>query len=317
MQCQHCGYPVPAGAWTCPRCSRPLVYSAGAGYNNASVPPPPSLAPTQLATGGPPPLAPTQFAGAGGPGAQPPPPPPSPPGWQTPVGPSGPGWTFQPAPPVPQPVFLPVQPQPKSGCSTAAIVVLVVLLVVVCAGAVLGGAIWYTQAHNVQVTVTALSENVNATATAINNNATATVATTQLTPTPYPPYTESNPPSGATFSGTAQRIVTYAQMASQLNSHYQPTELQSIFQVGQKVYLAYHWTNIGYSGYVDMVWYFNGRSIGSLRSDVISTNYGYYDGYSAYTFVEPGQGAVEVYWCSTASCSNRQLAWMRPFSVSG
>jgi hypothetical protein len=193
----------------------------------------------------------------------------------------------------------------------------VVLLVLVSGAAMLGGGLWYAQSRNARATVTTMNENASASATAIADNATATATTAQLTPTPYPPYTESNPPSGVDFSGTAQHIITYAQMASQLNSHYQPAELQSAFHVGQKVYLAYHWTNAGYAGYIDMIWYFNGSSIGSLRSDLISTRYSYYDGYSAYTFTEPGQGAVEVYWCGTSSCSNRQLAWVRPFSVTG
>lgn len=181
----------------------------------------------------------------------------------------------------------------------------------------MGGGIWYTQSRNALATMTAISGSSDATASAIDDAATATAVTMQLTPTPYPSYTESNPPSGVDFSGTAQHIVTYAQMASQLNSHYQPTELQSHFRVAQRVYLAYHWINTAYAGYVDMIWYFNGSPVGHLRSDFISTRYSYYDGYSAYTFTGPGQGAVEVYWCATSGCSDRQLAWVRPFSVIG
>ncbi len=196
---------------------------------------------------------------------------------------------------------------------------LVILLVLVCGGTILGGGIWYAQSRsaqaNAQATITAISDDANATATAIDDNATATADTAQLTPTPYPPYNESNPPSGVDFSGTAQHIITYAQMASQVNSRYQPTELQSAFQIGQKVYLAYHWANIGYSGYIYMIWYFNGENIGSVKSDYISTRYSYYDGYSSDSFNEPGQGAIEVYWCGQSSCSDRQLAWVRPFSV--
>src|SRR5581483_8896631 len=258
-----------------------------------------------------------------------PPPPPATPGWQTPVGQSGPGWAYQPVPqgqsvsgwvppgslPPPAPVFVPVQPRPSSGCSTATIIVLVVLLVFVCGGAILGGGSIINKNNNAQATVKAISDNTNATATAKDDNATATADTAQLTPTPYPPYNESNPPSGVDFSGTAQHVITYAQMASQLNSKYQPTELQSAFQTGQKVYLAYHWTNIGYAGYVYMIWYFNGNNLGGVKSDHISTNYSYYDGYSSDSFEEPGQGAIEVYWCGQSSCSDRQLAWVRPFSV--
>lgn len=215
--------------------------------------------------------------------------------------------------PAPTPVFVPVPQPKKSGCSTATIIVLVVLLIVVCGGALLATGAWYTQKHNADATVTAM----NGDATATADNATATADTAQLTPTPYPPYTESNPPSGQDFSGTAQEIITRAQMASEMNSQDQPTELQSTFEPFQTIYLAYHWANIGYSGYVYTVWYFNGQQESTGTSDYINTDYRYYDGYISTDFSNDGQGAVEVYYCQKSDCSDRQLAWMRPFSVAG
>ena len=158
---------------------------------------------------------------------------------------------------------------------------------------------------------------MNDDATATADNATATAETAELTPTPYPPYTESNPPSGQDFSGTAQSVITQAQMASQVNSQDQPTELESTFQPGQTIYMAYHWANIGYAGYVYTIWYFNGQEVDTNRSDYLSTSYRYYDGYISDSFTEDGQGGVEVYMCQKSDCSDRQLAWMRPFSVSG
>lgn len=202
-------------------------------------------------------------------------------------------------------------PQPqKSGCSTATIIILVVLLVVVLAGAGIGGVALYARGQ-------AATANANATAAANDDNATATADTISLTPTPYPPYTESNPPSGQDFSGTAQEIITKAQMASDVDSNDQPTELQSTFQPDQTIYLTYHWANIGYSGYVYTIWYFNGQQDSTGTSDYIGTAYSYYDGYISTNFADDGQGAVEVYYCHQSDCSDRQLAWMRPFSVSG
>lgn len=230
-----------------------------------------------------------------------------------------------PATPPPLMVPPPMQPRQRSGLSTATIVILVILLVVVCGAAILGAGIWHTQTQNANATMTAIVDNANATATGADTNATASAnatseaatTTAQLTPTPYPPYNESNPPSGVNFSGLAQQIVPTAQMASQLNSQYQPTELQSVFSPYQTIYIAYHWINVGYSGYVYTIWYFDGQQVTQYRSSYISTIYSYYNGYVSYHIYRDGQGAVEVYWCSKSDCSDRQLAWVRPFAVSG
>ena len=302
---------------------------------------PPSVDPTQLAPGTPP-LAPTQLASGESPAAYqvPPssstpnwqaPPPPSTPGWQAESGQSGAGWAYppdQPAqsganwqmypaqstpvlPPAAQaPMMMPVQPKKSSGCSVAAIIVLVILLVVVCGASLLGGAVWYHQQSAANANATAVADN----ATASADSATSTAL---LTPTPYPPYTESNPPSGATFSGTAQQVIASAQLASQVSAKDQPTELQSVFQPDQTIYLAYHWNNVGYTGYVYTIWYLNGQQITSGTSDYIGSAYSYYDGYISSSASQDGQGAIEVYWCKQSDCSERQLAWVRPFSISG
>jgi len=339
VQCKECGYPLPAGSAFCPNCGRSTSYNTGTEAASTPVPPPPpSLAPTQLASGASyppvpptqvasdrqPPLAPTQVAptqmasGASYPPVAPPPPTPG-------MGQSGPGWPAAPmTPPVPplapQPVYVPA-PQQRSSCSVATILVLVVLLIIVCGGLLLGGGIWYVQTQHANATMTAIVDDANATATSAEDNATATAdagtATAQLTPTPYPPYNESKPPSGVDFSGLAQQIVPTAQMASQLNSQYEPTELQSVFPPGQKMYIAYHWVNVGYSGYVYTIWYFNGQEVTHYRSSYISTAYSYYNGYVSYSIFQDGQGAVEVYWCSKSDCSDRLLAWVRPFTISG
>ena len=293
--------------------------------------------PTQLTPGAPPAsLAPTQLA----PGASPaafPVPPPSTPNWQAESGQSGAGWVYQPEQPgwppqpgqsapgfpmnPPVPGSMPVPPRRTSGASTAVIIVLVVLLILVCSASLLGGGIWYNQQSQAHATSTAMADNAQASATANSDDATATASdattTALLTPTPYPPYTESNPPSGTTFSGTAQQVVASAQLAGQLNDKYQPTELQSVFQPGQTIYLAYHWNNPGYGGYVYTIWYFDGQQVTTGISNALSVNYQYYDGYISYSLSQDGQGAVEVYLCGKSDCSDRQLAWVRPFTISG
>src|SRR6202035_759377 len=94
--------------------------------------------------------------------------------------------------PYGQPVMVPVavQPPKRSGCGIAAVIVLIVLLIVVCGASLIGGGIFVSQ-HNANVAATSVSD--NATVTADNATATADEATytTGLSPTPYPPYTES------------------------------------------------------------------------------------------------------------------------------
>jgi|GEM_PF-4161792 len=213
----------------------------------------------------------------------------------------------------PMPMLVPVQPKKSSGASLAIIIVLVVLLVVVCGASVVGGGLFLR--HNSQMNASATAVAYDATASA--DDATATAEIQELTPTPYPAYTESDPPSGDTFSGTAQQIIASAQLASDVNSKDQPTELESVYQPDQTIYLAYHWNNIGYSGYVYTIWYFNGQEETSDISDYMGTNYSSYDGYISYSLSDDGQGAVEVYWCKSSNCDDRELAWVRPFTISG
>lgn len=343
--CPHCFSPTPYNAGTAladaPHFPPPPSGVAPTQLASAPPPPPPlGVAPTQLASTLPPPpvVAPTERAsvppppppvGAPGGYVPPTPPPASPyaPAGQMAAGQSGPGWVYQPSSPTwppqagapvsPPVVPVAVQPQKRSGCSVAAIIVLVILLIVVCGASALGAGVWYTQRQNATATVNALND--DATTTADNATATADSATStaMLTPTPYPPYTESNPPSGGNFSEYAQQVIASAQTAGSVDSQNRPNTLQSKFNSGDEVYLSYKWTQ-GYSGYVYTLWYFNGRLESDLtsRSKYIYTyNYGY--GYMGATFYDSGQGAIEVYWCGKSDCSDRRLAWVRPFSVGG
>jgi hypothetical protein len=212
--------------------------------------------------------------------------------------------------PYGQPVMAPiaVQPRKQSGCSTAVVIALVILLVLVCGGSLLGGGILITQ-KNAAATVTSMNDDATATA----DDATYTA---QLTPTPYPPYTESQSPSGATFSEAAQQVIPNAQLASAVDSSYRPTELQSTFRSGQEIYLVYKWA-AGNTGYVQTRWYLNGERKDTNMSKYINQNaYGYgYMGETFYITDNTSQGTIEVFWCQDAACAHGGFAWARPFSV--
>ena len=316
MNCSRCGSALPAGVSTCPRCAQPTPYNAGSSSPNHAnyvvpiIPATPPVAPTVYATPEPPqptppppPATPGAYASSGASWSVPPPPPPT-----YPQGPQAGVYV----PPGMVPVMAP--PPKKSGLTATLIIVIVFLLVCVCGATVFAGGL-FISGQRANANATATADSASSTSIATSDNATSTAITNSLTPTPYPPYTESNPPSGATFSGDAQQIIANTQLASQVDSNNQPTELQSNFNTGQEVYMVYQWIQ-GHHGYVYTLWYFNGQREDNLtnRSDLINNNMRGY-GYMGSTFNSPGQGAVEVYYCTQSDCSDRQLAWVRPFSV--
>lgn len=280
MQCNRCGSMLPPGVPNCPYCANPTPYNVVAPPPN--VPPPPT---NYGQTPYPPP-------GPHAPYSQPPYPSPA---QQIPYG---------------QPMMVPMAAPPKrSGCSTAAIIVLILLLIVICGGSVLGGGLYISK------------KNANATVTSMNDDATSTASeatyTTELTPTAFPPYTESNSPSGANFSEAAQQVISSAQLANAIDSNYRPTELQSGFRGGQTIYLVYKWVQ-GNAGYVQTRWYYNGEMKDEVMSRYINqyaAGYGYMTN-SFYAYGNTGQGTIEVFWCQDANCKHGGLAWVRPFSVS-
>lgn len=279
MQCNNCGYILAANAPNCPRCGSLTPYNVNSSPSNVYYPPTNYGQPVY----GPPPQ-------------------------QMPYGPPS-----QVPPPYGQPVMVPVAmpAQRRSGCSTAVIIILVVILICIGGAFLANGGFVGKNSASATATSMAYDEDVSASATASQ-----ATFTTSLTPTPYPPYTESNPPSGMNFSGTAQQIITSAQMASAYNSStYEPTELQSTFRAGEKMYLAFHWQNAGYAGYVAVIWYLNGRSSNLVHTNWLGSNYSYYNGIFPNAMSSQGQGAVEVYWCEKPDCQKRWLAWVRPFSV--
>ena len=285
MQCNRCGAMLPPGAPTCPYCANPTPYNVGSSPQNVYAPPP------STSYGQTPYPSPAQV-----PYGQTPYPPPQVPYGQPP---------YPPPPQVPYgPPMVPVMPQPRkqSGGASAAIIVLAVLLVLACG---IGGLYIATQNNK--------TTNMNNNATAAAGNATFSA---QLTPTPYPPYTESDSPSKATFSGAAQQVIPSAQLAGSVDSSHQPVTLQSKFRSGDTIYLSYKWAQ-GNTGYVQTRWYVNGEMKDEIMSNYL-TQYSNGYGYHAKSFSTYGatlQGTVEVFWCQDSACTHGGLAWARPFSV--
>ncbi|MBO0793758.1 MAG: hypothetical protein J2P36_22795, partial [Ktedonobacteraceae bacterium] len=219
------------------------------------------------------------------------------------------------APPPP----MPYAPPPRSG-SGAGIAITVTISILLAVLLICGGGGWLLlagiQRDNASHTQATATSDAQSTADSQDADATSTAlqATTQaeLTPTPFPPYSESHPPSGSDFSGTAQSILTNAQMASAVYSDNQPKTLTSTFSPYQTIYLSYKLTP-GNTGYAFPKWYQNGDSGKWGKGVALSGRSGY--GYFSATYYGKSQGAVELYWCTKSDCSDGQLAWVRTFEV--
>lgn len=355
MFCGQCGNTIQPGESVCSRCGTPVSASGASSPSNPANPPaPPSYDPTVLApvnqsspsNPANPPATPSYDPTILAPGNQPSPSnpanPPSQPAYNPTVlassGTSSPYNNAAPSAPPPQAVpgqFMPNQPVPpppstpyspsapyqplapvpvvvgpqKRGGAGGWILSLVLGLVLV--ASLLCSVVMF--ASGTFLTKSSARSTANAVEDQATQDAQATQETVQLTPTPYPPYTESNSPSGSTFEGNAQQVILNAQTASEVDSKNEPTELQSIFNPGDKIYLAYEWAQ-GHAGYAYTIWYFNGEQVSDSKSDYIASNkYGY--GYMSDSFDQEGQGAIEIYLCGKSSCSDRQLAWVRPFTI--
>ena len=91
-----------------------------------------------------------------------------------------------------------------------------------------------------------------------------------------------------------------------------PTQLATTFKTNQKIYVTFQLHPAGQSGAVCLLWYLNGKQVTSYdfaagQNSSASYSYAIYGG--------TGTGAVEVYWASSTSCSDKQLAQRVDFTV--
>jgi hypothetical protein len=236
-------------------------------------------------------------------------------------------------PPPPNYVAVPIQ-RPAQGSRKGLVTGLVAGMAVLLIGLCVFSLFWsqadsrarvsatataYTMYSDATSTSYALSSEATSTALAIRRSATATsyqaTYTARLTPTPYPPYSESVPPSGRTFSGYAQSVLTNAQLASEIRqSDHQPTKLASVFVINQLIYVSMYVPRGVNGGYILPIWYMNGGK--GYEGTKVTQQAGYYGyAYTSASYSGTGNGAVEVYWCTKSDCSDKQLAWVRPFKV--
>jgi hypothetical protein len=159
---------------------------------------------------------------------------------------------------------------------------------------------------------------LNGTATAVAATASADEATANslLTPTATPTTpTSSNQqgpsPSGSPIVPSAAAIVTKVQMADQVKD-VAPTHLTTTFKIHQTIYATFE-IKSGSNGYMVAKWYLD--NVHAFDNKVLQVQPDYNAGYFAGYYNLAGQGAVEIYWCTTSDCSDAQLAQVATFTV--
>jgi hypothetical protein len=136
-------------------------------------------------------------------------------------------------------------------------------------------------------------------------------ATSPASPPPAPSPTSAPSPVATTFPG--QQYIDNAQTASAIDLKTdQPTQLSTTFMVNQKIYVTFKLHPQGQSGAACLLWYLNSNQVTSYdfpvsQSSNASYSYAIYGG--------TGAGSVEIYWASSPSCSDKQLAQRVDFTV--
>ncbi len=149
--------------------------------------------------------------------------------------------------------------------------------------------------------------------------ATATAAVSTATSIPTADTTKTSgqgtPPSGQSIDATAAGIINNIQTASAVDqTTATPTQLATTFTTQQTVYATIDLNLNGQTGYAEAKWYGNNTLLDT--SNVLTIN----DPTSAHAFFSvtysiTTQGAVEIYWCTQADCSDAALAGVTNFTV--
>jgi len=322
MQCRVCGASLPPGANACPSCGSavppsndnpqgqlpPTAYAGPApatNYGSAPVPPPPSYGSGSYQSG----------QGGSSPYNQ-----------NYPSAPyNQPGQQFQPpATPYNQPANNfqqggypgapgpggPYSQPPKKSKTGLIIGIVALVLVVACIASVL---------------FASKLPGLNGTA---SNSSTPTVTATStpgVTPTPTTSSTQTNTnntPSGNPIDTTAESIITNPQTAGAVDTTTLEPKAGTIgttFKVNDPIYVTFHLDPNKYDitkeqDWVNVRFYRGSESI--LKDDPLQLKKEETVGYfGAKYYLATTDGAAEIYWCHTSTCSDGKLARVVHFTV--
>ena len=324
MQCSSCGMTLPTGSAFCTNCGARVSSQGTPGTpfpESSQVDPTvvasPSYDPAQIVPPSSPPGTPPTAYGAPSYNTPPPNPygvSPSPNLYGSP--PPPPPYPYVAPPPLSNPYGAPYAPPPGSfippnqpptrrqGPRIGLIIGIVVLLLLLIGGGILAlhAATGGSQANNNTATPTTVPS-----ATTAPSSSPTTSTSPAVTPT-----TQGVAPSGSPVDPTSAAIITNAQTASAVDSNSFPTNLTRDFAVGQTVYVTFHLTLHGQSGYAEAKLYSGTTYIGNKILTVQST---FDHGYFTATLNQASTGTIELYWCTQANCSDAKLATFVVFNV--
>lgn len=320
MRCMNCGFPVSPSRTSCPRCGAAINQGndgRAQGGQGAGAPPPtgngmypPTMgAPVSQPVPGPQwqqgpgggaggagynPQMQQMFANNGYPGPQ---------SYVPSPGFNGPAGSM-----VSRNVAQPQAPQRSSRrpLTIAGISVfigaIVLVLVVILASA-------FSQAANDNHKTTVLPSPTSAPQQAVNG-ATPT-PDVQATPTDTAP-TPTVTPTADPGQYPASQYVSNAQMAHDVDTQSaKPVNPGDTFQAGDKMYLTFD-LPAGKSGAACLQWYIGDQQFATYPIDVKATSTRTY----SYAITGgKGQGHVEIYWASSPTCSDKQLAQKVNYTV--
>ncbi len=223
------------------------------------------------------------------------------------------------------PVPPPPPPQHKKRSHKIFITAVIALLLAI--GASVVGIVYAEQHSNTPVPVDRIVNTPVPTHQAIQVTPTPTYVQQVIHTTPPPtpttilststspvlaPTTQGVAPSGSPVDPTAAAIITHAQTASAIDSNYFPTNLTSDFAIGQTVYVTFHLTLNGQSGYAEAKLYSDTTYIGNK---ILMVQSAYDHGYFNAQLNQAATGTIELYWCMQTDCSDAKLATFITFKV--
>ncbi|HZU68011.1 MAG TPA: hypothetical protein VFA09_12105 [Ktedonobacteraceae bacterium] len=135
------------------------------------------------------------------------------------------------------------------------------------------------------------------------------VSPTPASPSPSPTNTPT--PTAIPFPG--QQYIDHAQMASAIDAKTElPTQLSTTFAINTRIYVTFQLHPPVHGGAVCLLWYLNGRQVTNYQFAVSQYTH---NSYSYAIYGSAGPASVEVYWASSTSCVDEQLAQRLNFTV--
>lgn len=119
-------------------------------------------------------------------------------------------------------------------------------------------------------------------------------------------------PSGQVIDLPAGAIISDVNLASKIDNNYLPVIATATFMPQQRVYLTFVVNSQNRPGYIMVKWYANDHL---LAGDQIAHNPQDNVAFFSYVYDQPTHATAELYWCSSASCSDARLAHIVSFTV--